>query len=163
MAGTEVYAAVRLAGVLKTKAQGSRQYERRRGSRLEAKFQINLSLLNAAGSSPCERYLLVSCTLHNKILEGSVILNNVDERPWIIFAGSNLSNVCHGWPKLIMETLTVYVLSLLQLRCVMRLWHDISSRCIGLGPDSMTLPACVPLCKHAEEATIHFRAAAYLL
>ena len=141
LAGTAVSAAVRLAGVLKTKAQGSRQYERRRGSRLEAKFQINLSLLGAAGSSICEQYLLVRCTLHEKILEGSVILNKVDERPVIIFAGTNLCHVCRGWSKLIMVNLSVNVFSILQLRCVMVLWHDIPVWRIGLGLNSITLPA----------------------
>lgn len=97
--------------------------------------------LGAAGSSICEQYLLVGSTLHDKILEGSVILDKVDERPVIIFAGTNLCHVCRGWSKLIMVNLSVNVFSILQLRCVMVLWHDISVWRIGLGLNSITLPA----------------------
>lgn len=110
---------------------------------MEAKFQINLSLLllEASGSTPYDRYLLVGCTLHHKILEGTVILNKVDVRPVVMFAGTDFGHLCHSWSKLIMQNLSVDVLLLLQLWCVMLLGHDIPIWRIHLGLNSVTLPA----------------------
>ena len=111
-----------------------------RGSRLEAKFQINLSLLIAAGLPPCERYLLVGSTLYDEILQGSIVLDDVDERAMIIFAGTNLGHLCHCWSELLVKKDLVIVLTLLQLWRVMRPRHNITIWRIGLGLYSLALP-----------------------